>query len=160
MEGLLGFNLHEQTVGIIGTGKIGVQVAKILHGFGCDLLAYDPYPNDYITHLETSYVDLDTLFSPSDILTLHCPLTSETHHIIDNQSLGKMKQGVMIINTSRGDLIDTKAAVDALKTGKITSLGLDVYEEEAGLFFEDSSQQVILDDLFARLLTFPDVIIT
>lgn len=160
LEGLLGFDLHQQTVGIIGTGKIGSQVAKILHGFGCRILAFDPAPNEDIREYNVDYVPLDTLFADSDIITLHCPLVNGTHHIINAESLSKMKQGVVLINTSRGALIDTKAVIESLKTGKIASLGLDVYEEEAGLFFEDKSEQVILDDLFARLLTFPNVIVT
>ncbi|MCF7804707.1 MAG: 2-hydroxyacid dehydrogenase [Candidatus Marinimicrobia bacterium] len=160
LDGLLGFNLHEQTVGIIGTGKIGIHVAKILNGFGCNILAYDPYPNDEIKSLGGKYVELSELFSESDIVTLHCPLMPATHHIINGDALSQMKQGVMLINTSRGSLIDTQAAIRSLKSGKIGSLGLDVYEEEADLFFEDLSEQVIKDDTFARLLTFPNVIIT
>lgn len=160
LEGLLGFDLHEQTVGIIGTGKIGQQVARILHGFGCRILAYDPSPNEEVRQYNVEYVSLDALFAESAIVTLHCPLVTGTRHIINAESISKMRQGVMIINTSRGALIDTKAVIDGLKSGKIASLGLDVYEEEAGLFFEDMSEQVILDDLFARLLTFPNVIIT
>jgi len=160
LEGLLGFTLRDQTVGIIGTGKIGEHVAKILNGFGCKILAHDPYPSETVHSLGADYTDLPTLFSSSDILTLHCPLMPETHHIINGDALSKMKRGVMIINTSRGALIDTQAAIRALKSGKIGSLGLDVYEEEADLFFEDLSEQVIKDDVFARLLTFPNVVIT
>lgn len=160
LDGLLGFNLQNQTVGLIGSGKIGLHTAKILTGFGCDILAHDPYPNDEMKELGAEYVSLHTLFEQSDIVSLHCPLLPSTHHIIDNDAVSRMKQGVMIINTSRGALIDTRAVTQGLKSGKISSLGLDVYEEEAGLFFEDYSERVIQDDVFARLLTFPNVIIT
>ncbi len=160
LEGLLGFDLHGQTAGIIGTGKIGQIVAKILNGFGCQLLAYDVVPNETCQQLGCEYVGLDELFQRSDIITLHCPLTPETHHLINSQAFEQMKDGVMLINTSRGALIDASAAVKALKTGKIGYLGLDVYEEEGDLFFEDLSGKVIQDDVFARLLTFPNVVIT
>ena len=160
LDGLLGFNLHEQTVGIIGTGKIGIHTARILNGFGCDILAYDPFPSDEMKSLGAEYTDLNDLFNRSDIISLHCPLMPETHHIINGDAISQMKQVVMLINTSRGALIDTEAVIRALKSGRISSLGLDVYEEEADLFFEDLSEQVIKDDTFARLLTFPNVIIT
>jgi len=160
LDGLLGFTLHNRTVGIIGTGKIGTHVTRILSGFGCDILAHDPYPNDEVRDAGAEYVELEPLFEQSDIISLHCPLTSETRHIINTESIGRMKSGAMLINTSRGALIDTQAVIQALKTGKIGSLGLDVYEEEADLFFEDYSGRVIQDDVFARLLTFPNVIIT
>jgi D-lactate dehydrogenase len=160
LDGLLGFELHDRTVGIVGTGKIGVIVAQILKGFGCKLLAYDMYPNPECEAIGAKYVELPELLQTSDIVTLHCPLTQETHHLIDAQSLEQMKQGVMLINTSRGALIDTKAVVDALKSGKIGYLGLDVYEQESDLFFENLSDAVIQDDVFQRLLTFPNVLIT
>jgi D-lactate dehydrogenase len=160
LDGLLGFELHDRTVGIVGTGKIGVIVAQILKGFGCKLLAYDMSQNPECEALGVKYVELPELFQTSDIVTLHCPLTQETHHLIDAQSLEQMKQGVMLINTSRGALIDTKAVVDALKSGKIGYLGLDVYEQESDLFFENLSDAVIQDDVFQRLLTFPNVLIT
>ena len=160
LDGLLGFDLHGRTVGIVGTGKIGVVSARILNGFGCKLLAYDPYPNRECEALGVSYVELDRLLAESDIITIHCPLTPETHHLINGRALAQMKRGVMLINTSRGALIDTVAVVEALKTGHMGSLGLDVYEEEEALFFRDLSAQVIQDDVFTRLLTFPNVLIT
>jgi len=160
LDGLLGFDLHGRTVGVIGTGKIGAVVARIMKGFSCQLLAYDPFPNSDCERLGVQYVSLQSLFTASDIVTLHCPLTPETHHLIDAQALGQMKSGVMLINTGRGALIDTQAVIEALKSGRIGYLGLDVYEEEADLFFEDLSDKVIRDDVFARLLTFPNVVIT
>lgn len=160
LDGLLGFDLHGRTAGIVGTGKIGVVTARILNGFGCKLLAYDPYPNAECEALGVEYVELDRLLAESDIITIHCPLTPDTHHLINGRALAQMKQGVMLINTSRGALVDTVAVVEALKTGQIGSLGLDVYEEEEALFFRDLSAQVIQDDVFTRLLTFPNVLIT
>ena len=160
LEGLLGFDMNGRTVGIIGTGKIGRIVAGILKGFGCHLLAYDPYPNPEIEELGGRYVNLPELFAQSDIITLHVPLTPETHHLIDARAIAQMKRGVMLINTSRGALLDTEVIVEALKSGQVGYLGLDVYEEEADLFFEDLSNTVIQDDVFARLLTFPNVIVT
>lgn len=160
LEGLLGFDMHGKTVGIVGTGKIGAVAAQILHGFGCRILAVDPYPNEECLHLGVRYVELPELLAQSDIISLHCPLTPDTHHLINAQALSRMKPGVMLINTSRGAIVDTRAMIDGLKSGKIGALGLDVYEEEADLFFEDLSCQVIQDDVFARLLTFPNVMIT
>jgi len=159
LDGLLGMDLHGKTVGILGTGLIGRVVARIMNGFGCRVLGYDPYENDEFRQLGT-YVSLERLLAESDVITLHCPLTPQTHHLINHEALGHVKPGCMIINTSRGALIDTVAAIDALKNGRIGALGLDVYEEESDLFFEDLSNQVIQDDVFARLLTFPNVIIT
>jgi D-lactate dehydrogenase len=160
LDGLLGFDLHGRTVGVIGTGKIGAVVARIMKGFGCQLLAYDPFPNPDCERLGAQYVSLQSLFTASDIVTLHCPLTPETHHLIDAQAIGQMKSGAMLINTGRGALIDTQAVIEALKSGRIGYLGLDVYEEEADLFFEDLSDKVIHDDVFARLGAFPNVVIT
>ncbi len=160
LDGLMGFDLHHRTVGIIGTGKIGLIVAQILKGFGCNLLAYDLYPTPESETLGMKYVDLPELFTSSDIISLHCPLTPQTQHLIDKEALNLMKPGVMLINTSRGALIDTQAVIDALKTRKIGYLGLDVYEQESELFFEDLSDEVIEDDVFQRLLTFPNVLIT
>jgi len=159
LEGFVGFDMRGKTVGIIGTGKIGRVMMKILNGIGCHILCYDPYPNDEAKQLGT-YVDLPTLFQKSDIISLHCPLTPETHHIINSRALAQMKQGVMIINTSRGALIDTNAIIESIKSGQVGYLGLDVYEEEDDLFFKDLSGQVIQDDAFSRLLTFPNVLIT
>jgi len=160
LDGLLGFDLYGQTVGIVGTGQIGAVVARIMGGFGCRILAHDPFPNPECEALGARYVALPELFADSDMITLHCPLTPQTRHLIDAQALQQMKPGVMLINTSRGALIDTPSVTEALKSGKIGYLGLDVYEEEADLFFEDLSNIVLQDDVFARLLTFPNVIIT
>jgi D-lactate dehydrogenase len=160
LDGLLGIELNGRTAGIVGTGKIGAIVAKILAGFGCKLLGYDLVPNPEAEAAGVKYVSYDELFSQSDLITLHCPLVPATHHIIGDEALARMKRGVVLINTSRGPLIDTKAAIRSLKSGKLGALGLDVYEEEADLFFEDLSNRVIQDDVFSRMLTFPNVIIT
>ena len=160
LDGLLGFDLRNQRIGIIGTGKIGEIVARIMRGFGCSLRAYDVVRNETVRDYGVRYVDLDTLFAECDVITLHCPLTPETYHLIDAKAIAKMKPGVMIVNTSRGALIDTRAAIEGLKSGRIGNLALDVYEEEGDLFFEDLSDRVITDDVFSRLLTFPNVFIT
>jgi D-lactate dehydrogenase len=160
LEGLLGFDLRNKRIGIIGTGRIGQIVARIMRGFGCSIRAYDPVRNEDVRDLGVRYEDLDTLLGECDVITLHCPLTPDTHHIIDEEALRKVKPGVMIVNTSRGALIDTPAAIRALKDGRIGHLALDVYEEEGDLFFEDLSDTGIQDDVFARLLTFPNVLIT
>ncbi len=160
IEGLLGFDLHGKTVGVIGTGKIGQLFAKIMHGFGCQILAYDVHPAEECAKLGAKYVPLDELFAKSDIISLHCPLLPATKHLIDEEAIAKMKPGAMLINTSRGALINTKAAIEGLKTGQIGYLGIDVYEEEADLFFENKSETVIQDDVFARLMTFPNVLVT
>jgi D-lactate dehydrogenase len=160
LNGLLGFDLHGRTVGVVGTGQIGVIVARIMQGFGCRVLAYDPYRNPECEALGAQYVSLPELFRDSDIITLHCPLTPETYHLIDAAALEQMKDGMMLINTGRGALIDTQAVIRSLKSGKVGYLGLDVYEEEGNLFFEDLSDRVIRDDVFTRLLTFPNVLIT
>ncbi|KAM3093138.1 2-hydroxyacid dehydrogenase [Phormidesmis sp. 146-35] len=160
LEGLLGFDLHDRTIGIVGTGKIGQIVAQIMQGFGCRVLAYDVHPNPICEATGAKYVDLTKLLTDSDVITLHCPLTPETHHLINQTTIAQMKKGVMLINTSRGALIDTTAVIHGLKSQKVGSLALDVYEQEADLFFEDLSDQIIQDDLFERLLTFPNVLIT
>jgi D-lactate dehydrogenase len=160
LDGLMGFDMHDKTVGIIGTGKIGAIVARILAGFGCKLLAYDRYPSAECQAIGVRYTSLDELYRQSDMITLHCPLTPETRHLIDSKAIAKMKPCVMLINTSRGAVVDTYAVIAGLKSGKIGYLGLDVYEEERDLFFEDRSNRIIQDDLFARLMTFPNVIIT
>ena len=160
LDGLIGFDLHGKTAGIVGTGKIGELVARILNGFGCALVAHDPVENPVCTALGVRYVGLDDLFRESDIIALQCPLTPDTHHLIDAAALEKMKRGAMLINTSRGAVVDTKALIQGLKAGIIGSVGLDVYEEEADLFFQDLSSTFIPDDVFARLLTFPNVLIT
>jgi D-lactate dehydrogenase len=159
LEQLLGFDMHGKTVGVVGTGQIGAVAAKIVTGFGCQVLMYDVRENPECRSLGR-YVSLDELFSQSDIITLHCPLTPQTKHLIGDQAVSRMKDGVMIINTSRGALVDTQAAIAGLKSSKIGYLGLDVYEEEADLFFRDLSDQIIQDDQFTRLLTFPNVLVT
>lgn len=160
LNGLLGFDLHGRTVGVIGTGEIGTVFARIMRGLGCRVLGYDKFPNDACRELGVEYVELPQLFAESDIISLHCPLTPETHWLINAESIATMKDGVTIINTSRGAVIDTRAVIDGLKRGKIGHLGLDVYEEEADVFFEDLSNVVIPDDTLSRLLTFPNVLIT
>lgn len=160
LTGLLGFDLHGKTVGVIGTGKIGRCFARIMAGFGCRVLAFDPYPSDEARRIGVAYVPFETLLAESHIVTLHCPLTPDSYHLIDRERIARMRDGVMLVNTSRGALVDTAAVIQGLKSGKIGSLGLDVYEEEADLFFEDLSDQMPRDDLFARLLTFPNVLIT
>lgn len=161
LDGLTGFDMNGKTVGIIGTGKIGSVAAKILHGFGCRLIGYDVYPNEkLVQQYSLQYTDLQTLCSNSDIITLHCPLLEDTKYIIAAKSIAWMKHGVMLINTSRGKLINTKDVIAALKTGQIGSYGMDVYEEEEGLFFEDHSEDILQDDLIARLMSFRNVLIT
>ena len=160
LEGLTGFNMHGRTAGVIGTGKIGVAAIRILKGFGMRLLAYDPYPNPQALEIGAEYVDLKTLLAQADVITLHCPLTPENHHMLNASAFSQMKDGVMIINTSRGGLIDSQAAIDALKQQKIGSLGMDVYENERDLFFEDKSNDVIQDDVFRRLSACHNVLFT
>ena len=160
LDGLLGFNLHGKTAGLIGTGRIGVATAKILLGFGMKLLCYDIKQDEELVKAGVQYLSLEQLWARSDLISLHCPLTPQTQHLINDTSLAQMKDGVMLINTSRGGLIDTKAVIKALKSRKIGYLGLDVYEQEADLFFQDLSGQLIDDEVFKRLLTFPNVLIT
>ncbi|MBD8161688.1 2-hydroxyacid dehydrogenase [Erwinia persicina] len=160
LEGLIGFNMHGRTAGVIGTGKIGIATMRILKGFGMKLLAFDPYPSPQALELGAEYVDIKTLFSQSDVITLHCPLTDENHHLLNSAAFAQMKDGVMVINTSRGALIDSQAAIDALKQQKIGSLGMDVYENERDLFFEDKSNDVIQDDIFRRLSACHNVLFT
>jgi len=156
LNGLTGFDLHNKTVGVIGTGQIGEAFIEICKGFGMKILAYDPYPNvENIT-----YTDIDTICKESDIISLHCPLTKETHHIINKETISKMKDGVFILNTSRGALIDSEALVDGLKSKKIGGAALDVYEEESDIFFEDFSDKIVIDDLLTILLAMPNVLIT
>lgn len=159
--GLKGFDMCGKTAGIIGTGKIGKVLAQILKGFSMRILLYDPHPDrEFADRLGCEYVDLTSLLAASDIISLNCPLTKETYHLINAQTIHMMKKGVMLINTGRGHLVDTKALIEGLKTGQIGSAGLDVYEEESEIFFEDFSNQVIGDDVLARLLTFNNVLIT
>jgi D-lactate dehydrogenase len=161
LDGLLGFDMRGRTVGLVGTGKIGECVASILHGFGCRIVAFDKFKNPVCQEkYGVEYVSLEELFAQSDIISLHCPLFTETYHLIDMDAIAKMRKGVMIINTSRGALIDARAAIEALKSEKIGYLGIDVYEEEEELFFEDKTFEIRTDDVFARLTTFPNVVIT
>lgn len=160
LEGLLGFDIYQKTMGVVGTGQIGAAFCQIALGFGCRVLAYDLYPNSALQAAGVEYADLDAVLSRTDIIALHVPLTPQTRHMIDAESIARMKPGVMLINTSRGALVDTPAVIAGLKSGQIGALGLDVYEEEADLFFEDLSSTVIQDDVFARLLTFPNVLVT
>ncbi len=160
LDGLVGFNMFGKTVGVIGTGKIGLAAMRILKGFGCRLIAHDPFENPKAIELGVKYVDLDSLFVQSDIVTLHCPLTEDNQHLLNRQAFEKMKDGVMIINTSRGRLLDSLDAIEALKAGKIGALGLDVYENERELFFEDKSNEVIKDDVFRRLSACHNVVFT
>ncbi len=160
LRNLMGFDLHGKTVGVIGTGKIGQAFTNIMLGFGCNVIAYDLLHNEQCIKSGVKYTSLDNLLSHADVISLHCPLTPDTYHLIDQKALAKMMDGVTIINTSRGKLVDTKAIINGLKSGKVGLLGLDVYEEEEALFFEDFSAQGIQDDLLARLTTFPNVIVT
>lgn len=159
LVGLLGFDIQGKTVGVIGTGAIGSTFARIMNALGCRVLASDPYPDPRVDQF-ANYVELRQLYRESDIISLHCPLLPETRHLIDDKAISHMKKGVMLINTSRGRVVDTRAVIDGLKSRKIAYLGLDVYEEESHLFFDDLSQEIIDDDIFMRLLTFPNVLIT
>lgn len=161
LHGLVGFDLNGKTAGIVGTGKIGRIVARILRGFGMVVVAYDPYPDaDWAAREGVTYVDPITLASMSDVVSIHVPLTPETHHIIRRETIDCMKPGVILVNVSRGGLIDTGALIEALKSGRLGGVALDVYEEEEGVFFEDLSGTVLQDDRLARMLTFPNVLIT
>lgn len=161
LSGLKGFDLHGKTVGVIGTGKIGRVFIDICRGFGMNVLAYDKYPANGLDNGDTvRYTDLDTLFANSDIISLHCPLTDETHHLIDESALDKCKKGVVILNTSRGALVDSQALLEGIKARKVGAACLDVYEEEADLFFEDNSGHILDDDTLARLISMPNVIVT
>ncbi len=159
LEGLLGFDIAGKTAGIVGTGKIGLILGQTLSGMGAKVLGFDPYPSEEFKKIGT-YVDFDELLRESHIISLHCPLTPESHHLVSQKTLSKMRQGVMLINTSRGGLIDAQDVTEALKTGQVGYLGLDVYEQEADLFYENLSETIIQDDVFQRLLTFPNVLIT
>lgn len=161
LDGLVGFDLHGKTVGVMGTGKIGAVFCKIMSGFGCKVLAFDHQPDTEVAKLPgCTYVGLEELLQKSDLISLHIPLTSSTRHIINESALSKMKKGVMLINTGRGALIEASALVASLKSGHIGAAGLDVYEEEESVFFQDHSGEVLKDDILARLLTFPNVLIT
>lgn len=160
IDGLMGFDLAGKVVGVVGTGKIGACFARIAAGFGCEVLGTDPEPSDEARRAGVRYVDRHELLGRSDVVSLHCPLTPETHHMIDADAIARMKQGVMLINTSRGALIDTGAVIGGLKSDRIGALGIDVYEEEGDVFFRDLSGKILHDDVLARLLTFPNVLLT
>ncbi len=160
LDGLVGFDLAGRTAGVVGTGRIGALVARLLWHFRCEVICVDHVEDAHLLELGVRYVGLDELWRRSDLITLNCPLGPDTHHLVSAPAIARMKRGVMLINTGRGALIDTSAVIDALKAGHVGALGIDVYEEEAELFFEDRSAQVIIDDTFARLLTFPNVLVT
>lgn len=160
LDGLLGFDLHGRTVAVVGTGTIGIEVARIMRGFGCHLLGVDPIRSPEFESIGGRYASLHEALAAADIVTLHCPLTPRTRHMIDADAIARMKHGAMLINTSRGAVIDTRAVIAGLKSGVVGHLGLDVYEEEGDLFFENLSDHMIQDDVFARLLTFPNVLVT
>ncbi len=160
LEGLVGFNFHGKTVGVIGSGKIGLATMRILKGLGMNILCYDPYPNPLAVELGAKYVELDQLYQESDVISLHCPMSKENYHLLDTTAFEKMKDGVMIVNTSRGELLDSTAAIEALKQSKIGALGLDVYDNEKELFFQDKSNDVIVDDVFRRLSACHNVLFT
>lgn len=160
LHGLTGFDLHGKTVGVVGGGKIGQVFARIMHGFGCQVLIYDPFPLTGLDDLGARQAPLEEVIASSDILSLHCPLTDDSYHLIDAERLAQMKRGAMLINTGRGALVEAPALIKALKSGQLGYLGLDVYEEESELFFEDHSDLPLQDDTLARLLSFPNVIVT
>ncbi len=160
LDGLVGFNFHGKTAGVIGTGKIGIATMRILKGLGMNILCFDPYENPLAIEMGASYCSKDQLFQQSDVITLHCPMSEENYHLLDEKAFNQMKDGVMIINTSRGGLLDASAAIEALKKGRIGALGLDVYENEKELFFRDKSNDVIVDDVFRRLSACHNVLFT
>lgn len=157
LNGLMGTDIYEKTVGVVGTGKIGQAMIRILNGFQTHVICYDPYP---IEELDAEYVSLDELFKSADIISLHCPLTTDTKHLVNRDTIAMMKKGVYLVNTSRGGLIDTEALIEAMLEGKFGGVGLDVYEEEEGVFYEDRSNEIITDAHLARLMTFPNVLVT
>jgi D-lactate dehydrogenase len=160
LEGLMGFDLHGKTAAVVGTGKIGRVFARIMVGFGCEVIGYDKFPSADFEALGARYAATGEIGANADIISLHCPLTPETHHIVNAESLKRVKQGALLVNTSRGGLVDTEAAIEALKSGRLGGLGLDVYEQEAAVFFRDLSSTIVTDDVLQRLLAFPNVIVT
>ncbi len=160
LDGLMGFDLHGKTVAVVGTGKIGRVFARIMLGFGCKVIGYDKFPSPEFEALGARYAAPGEIARDADIVSLHCPLTPETHHIINAETIARIKRGVLLINTSRGGLVDTEAAIEAFKSGQLGGLALDVYEQEADLFFRDLSNVVVTDDVLQRLLSFPNVIVT
>ena len=160
LDGLMGFDLHGKKVAVVGTGKIGRVFAKIMLGFGCEVIGYDKYPSPEFEALGARYAEPGEIGKSADIVSLHCPLTPETHHIINAESLARAKRGALLVNTSRGGLVDTEAVIEALKSGQLGGLAIDVYEQEAGLFFRDLSNAIVTDDVLQRLISFPNVIVT
>jgi D-lactate dehydrogenase len=160
LDGLMGFDLHGKTVAVVGTGKIGRVFARIMMGFGCEVIGHDKYPSAEFEALGGRYAEQGEIGARADIVSLHCPLTPETHHIINADTLSRAKPGAILVNTSRGGLVDTEAAIEALKSGQLGGMAIDVYEQEADLFFRDLSSTIISDDVFQRLLAFPNVIVT
>jgi D-lactate dehydrogenase len=160
LDGLMGFDLHGKTVAVVGTGKIGLVFTRIMLGFGCEVIGYDKYPSAEFEALGARYAQQGEIGARADIVSLHCPLTPETHHIINAETLSRAKRGALLVNTSRGGLVDTEAVIEALKSGQLGGLAIDVYEQEADLFFRDLSSTIISDDVFQRLLSFPNVIVT
>ena len=160
LDGLMGFDLYGKTVGVIGTGKIGIIFARIMAGFGCTVVGYDVDPKPAFEDLGGRYIGVEELLACSDVVSLHCPLMAQTHHIVNAAALARVKRGCVLVNTSRGGLVDTEAAVHALKTGQLGGLAIDVYEQEANLFFQDLSSTIITDDVIQRLVSFPNVIVT
>lgn len=160
LEKLTGFNLFEKTVGVVGTGKTGAAFCKIMLGFGCKVISFDIAENESLKQMGVNYKSFEEILELSDIISLHCPLNPQTQHLIDKTAFTKMKDGVMLINTSRGAVVDTKQAIESLKSKKLGYLGIDVYEQEENLFFKDLSESIIQDDVIARLLSFPNVLIT
>ena len=160
LDGLMGFDLHGKTVGVVGTGKIGRVFARIMLGFGCEVIGHDKFPSDEFLALGARYAETGEIGATADIISLHCPLTPETHHIINADILRRVKRGALLVNTSRGGLVDTEAAIEALKSGQLGGLALDVYEQEADIFFRDLSATIVTDDVLQRLLSFPNVIVT
>lgn len=160
LDGLMGFDLHGKTIGVIGTGKIGMIFTRIMLGFGCAVIGHDSQPNAVFEAIGGRYVGVGELLASSDVISLHCPLTDATRYIVDAASLRRVKRGSILINTSRGGLVDTDAAIEALKTGQLGGLAIDVYEQEANLFFQDLSSTIICDDVIQRLVSFPNVIVT
>ena len=160
LDGLMGFDFHGKTVAVIGTGKIGKVFARIMRGFGCEVIGYDTYPSAEFEALGAHYAAPGEIGAKADLISLHCPLTPETHHIVNAETLARVKPGALLVNTSRGGLVHTEAAIEALKSGQLGGLALDVYEQEAGLFFRDLSSTVIVDDVLQRLISLPNVIVT
>ena len=160
LDGLMGFDLHGKTAAVVGTGKIGRVFARIMVGFGCNVIGYDPFPSEEFKALGARYVGAGEIGANADIISLHCPLSPENHHIVNAERLARLKRGALLVNTSRGGLVDTEAAIEALKSGQLGGLALDVYEQEGGLFFRDLSSTIVTDDVLQRLVAFPNVIVT